>query len=348
MRVRLNPTYTTRRNAIHNLKRPWRWILRIAAIICAITGLFSAAGLYAQEYPTRMIRLIVPGLPSGSADILARMMGTKLHERMGQPVIVENRSGAGQMIGAEALAKSPPDGHALMLATITYTTSVATRASLPFDPVNDVTGVTMVGQGPLLLVVHPSLPVKSVKELIALAKAKPGQINYASSGTGTINHLVAEEFVSRAMVIMVHVPYKAIAPAVTDIVGGHVPVLFSSLPAGWHHVKANRLRALAVTTAKRSQFVPDLPTVAESGVPGYDASTWWGLFAQGKTPREIVAKLNGEIQKIVVSEDIKARLTGVGAEAVLGMTPDAFNELLKNQIAMWRKIVKERNIGGGS
>ena len=322
--------------------------MRVAAIVCAITGIFIAPGAIAQEYPSRIMRLIVPGLPAGSADILARLIATKLHERLGQSVVVENRSGAGQMIGAEALAKSPPDGHVLMLATITYTTSVATRTSLSFDPINDVTGVTMIGQGPLMLVAHPSLPVRSVKELIALAKARPGQLNYASAGTGTIVHLVAEDFASRAKISIVHVPYKSIAPAVTDVVGGHVPVMFASLPAAWHHVKANRLRALAATTARRSEFIPDLPTVSESGVPGFDASTWWGMFVQGKTPRAIVIRLNDELQKIVVASDVKARLTGEGAEAVLGMTPDAFNDLLKKEIATWRRIAKERNIAGGS
>jgi tripartite-type tricarboxylate transporter receptor subunit TctC len=294
------------------------------------------------------MRLIVPGLPAGSADILARLIATKLHERLGQSVVVENRSGAGQMIGAEALAKSPPDGHMLMLATITYTTSVATRTSLPFDPLNDVTGVTMIGRGPLMLVSHPSLPVKSVRELMALAKARPGQLNYASAGTGTIVHLVAEDFASRAQISILHVPYKSIAPAVTDVVGGHVPVMFASLPAAWHHVKAGRLRALAATTARRSEFIPDVPTVSESGVPGFDASTWWGMFVQGKTPRAIVVRLNDELQKIVVASDVKARLAAEGAEAVLGMTPEAFNDLLKKEIATWRRIAKERNITSGS
>jgi tripartite-type tricarboxylate transporter receptor subunit TctC len=293
-----------------------------------------------------MIRMVVPGLPAGSADILARMIGTKLNERFGQPVVTENRSGAGQMIGADYVAKSPPDGHVLLLATITYTTSVATRASLPFDPLNDVTGVTMIGQGPLLLLVHPSLPVHSVKELVALAKARPGFINYASSGAGTIVHLVAESFASRARINIVHVPYKSIAPAVTDVVAGHVPMLFGSLPAAWHHVKSNRLRALAVTTAKRSQFVPDLPTVQEAGVPGFEASTWWGLFVQGRTPKETIAKINTEIQRIIVADDIKARLTSEGAEAVLGMSPEAFNKLVRNEIVMWRAIAKERKIQG--
>jgi tripartite-type tricarboxylate transporter receptor subunit TctC len=274
------------------------------------------------------------------------MIGEKFHQRFGQPVVTENRSGAGQMIAADHIAKSPPDGHVLLLATITYTTSVATRASLPFDPLNDITGVTMIGQGPLLLLVHPSLPVKSVKELVALAKARPGFINYASSGAGTINHLVAEGFASRAHVNIVHVPYKSIAPAVTDVVGGHVPMIFASLPAAWHHVKANRLRALAVTTARRSEFVPEMPTVMEAGVPGFEASTWWGLFAQGKTPKDVVGRINAEVQKIIVADDIKARLTAEGAQAVLGMSPDAFNALLRKEIEMWRAIAKERKLEG--
>ncbi len=318
--------------------------MRIASIVCA-AGLLTF-GAHAQEYPTRIVRMVVPGLPAGSADILARMIGAKLNERSGQPVVTENRSGAGQMIGADYVAKSPPDGHTLLLATITYSTSVATRASLPFDPLNDITGVTMIGDGPLLLVVHPSLPAHSVRELVALAKARPGFINYASSGAGTINHLVAEGFASRAKIDLVHVPYKAIAAAVTDVVGGHVPMTFASLPAAWHHIKSNRLRALAVTTAKRSAFVPEMPTVAEAGVPGFEASTWWGLFAQGKTPKDLVVKINSEIQKIIVADDIRTRLTAEGAQPVVGMTPDAFNMRVRNEIAMWRAIAKERKIQG--
>ena len=322
--------------------------MRKIAIVCTGIGMLGACCAQAQEYPSRIVRMIVPGLPGGSADIIARMIAAKLHERLGQPVVVENRSGAGQMIGAEALAKSPADGHALMFATITYTTSVATRASLPFDPIHDVTGVTMVGRGPLLFVVHPSLPAKSIKEFIALAKARPGAINYASSGTGTIVHLVAEDFASGRRIDTVLVPFKSIAPAVTAAVGGHVPALFASLPASWHHVKAGRLRALAVSTGGRSGFLPELPTVAEGGVPGFQASTWWGEFAQGKTPKDIVARLNGELQKIMVAEDIKARLAAEGAEPVLGMTPEAFNASVREEIAMWRKIAKERNISGES
>jgi len=317
-----------------------------AATAYGLLALAAATGSAAQDYPTRLIRMIVPGTPGGSADILARMIGAKLTERWGQPVVIENRSGASQMIGAEVLAKSPPDGHALMLATISYTTSAATRASLPFDPINDVTGVTMVGQGPLLLLVHPSLPARSVRELIALAKARPGTINYASSGNGTIVHLVAEVFAARAQIDIVHVPYKAIAAVVTDLVGGHVPMAFGSLPAAWAQVEAGRLRALAVTTGKRSELVPQLPTIAESGLPGFDASTWWGLFAPGRIPKEIVARLNAEVQKIVVTDEMKARLTAEGAQAVTGMTPDAFAALIRNEIAMWRRVAQERGLKG--
>ncbi|MGZ8196721.1 MAG: tripartite tricarboxylate transporter substrate binding protein [Burkholderiales bacterium] len=320
--------------------------MRVSALVCAAIGLSGPLVAHAQEYPTRLIRMVVPGAPAGSADILARLIGTKLHERWGQPVVIDNRPGAGQMIGADFVAKSPPDGYTLLFATITYTTTVATRPSLPFDPINDVTGVTMVGRGPLLLLVHPSLPAKSVKDLIAIAKARPGSINYASSGTGSIIHLVTEVFAARAGINIVHVPYKAIAAAVTDTVAGHVPMAFASLPAAWHHAKSGRLRALAVSTAKRSDFVPELPTVAEAGVPGFDASTWWGVFTQGRTPKDVIAKLNGEIQKIVVAEDVKAKLAAEGAQPLVGMTPEAFNALIKNEIAMWRKIAAERNIKG--
>ena len=320
--------------------------MRIACIVCAALAASMPCSAVAQDYPSKILRMVVPGLPGSSADILARMIATKLHERFGQPVVADNRSGAGQMIAADYLAKSPPDGHVLLLATITYTTSVATRSSLPFDPLNDVTGVTMVGEGPMLLVVHPSLPVKSVKEFVALAKARPGFINYASSGSGTINHLIAEGFASRARIDIVHVPYKSMTPAVTDVVGGHVPVIFSSLPSAWHHVKSGRLRALAVTAAKRSEFVPDLPTLPEAGVSGFEASTWWGLLVQGRTPKELVARINGEIQKIIVSDEIRARLTAEGAQPVVGMSPDAFNKLIRSEIATWRAIAKERKIQG--
>jgi tripartite-type tricarboxylate transporter receptor subunit TctC len=315
------------------------------ALVTAIG--FLAAGVpsaHAQEYPTKPIRIVVPTAPAGSADILARLIGAKLHERLGQPVVIENRAGAGQMIGADLVAKSAPDGHTLLLPTVTYTTSAATSPKLPFDPINDLAGITMIGEGPFIVAVHPSLPAKTLKELIALARAQPGKLAYASSGTGGITHLITEVFSANAKIRMVHVPYKSVAPAVIDVVGGHVPMLIVSVPSVLPQVKAGRLRALAVTSLKRSQFTPELPTVAEAGVPGYEARQWWGMFTQGKAPRAVVNRLNGEIQKILAAEDVKARLADEGAEPVQQMTPEAFAAVVKSDIAKWRKIVADLNI----
>ncbi len=319
--------------------------MRIRAAICGV--LFLAGPIFvasAQDYPSRPIRMVVPAAPGGSVDIVARMIGHKLHERFGQPVVMDNRAGAGQMIGADHAAKSAPDGHTILLTSVTYTTSAATQPRLPFDPVNDLTGITMVGEGPFLLTVHPSLPVKTVNELIALVRARPGQVNYGSSGSGSIIHLVTEMLAASAKINIVHVPYKSITPAVTDTVGGHIQMLIVSLPAAWSQVKANRLRALAVTGAKRSAFVPELPTVAEAGVAGYEAGTWLGIFAPAKTPRDIVARLNGEIQKILAAEDMKSRLLAEGVEPVLLMSPEAFSVFVKSEIAKWSKVVKQHNI----
>ncbi len=319
--------------------------MRIPAIVCGVILLVAPILVAsAQNYPNRPIRIVVPTGPGSSTFNIAHMIGERLSERLGQPVVVESRPGASQMIGADHVAKSAADGYTIMLTSASYTGSVTVRAKLPFDPVNDLTGITMVAQGPLVLVVHPSLPVKTVKELIALARARPGQINYGSAGTGSVVHLMAEVFAASAKINIVHVPYKVFAQAVTDTVGGHVEMLFSSMPSVWPQVKANRVRALAVTSAKRSALVPELPTVAEAGVPGYEAGQWWGTFAPGKTPKDIVAKLYDEIQKILVAEEVKSRFVAQGAEPVLGMTPDAFSATVKNEIAKWSKVVKERNI----
>ena len=327
--------------------------MRIAAVLCGVLYLAAPVSPVSaqatstgsgQAYPTGPIRIILPGLPGGSSDIISRMMGAKLQERLGQPVLTDNRAGAGQMIGAELAAKAPPDGHTLVLFTVTYTTGIAIRPKLPFDPLTDLTGITMLGRGPLMLTVHPSLPVKSVKELVALAKARPGQLDYGSAGSGTIPHFATEVFAASAGINMVHVPYKSISPAVTAAVGGHIPILIASTPSAGPHVKANRLRALAVTTAERSAFIPELPTMAEAGVRGYDVSTWWGMYTRAKTPAEIVNRLNREIQLILVTDDMKSRFAAEGAEPVLGMTPEAFNALTKNEIAKWSKVAKARNI----
>jgi len=299
---------------------------------------------HAQDFPSKPIRIVVPAAPGGSSDILGRLIGGKLHERLGQPAVVENRAGAGQMIGADIVAKSPADGHTILLPTVTYTTSAATQSRLPFDALNDLSGVAMIGEGTFLVAVHPSLPVKTMKELITLARARPGSLNYASSGTGGITHMITEVLAANTKIKLVHVPYKSVAPAVVDVVGGHVPMLIVSVPSVLPQVKAGRLRALASTGAQRSSFVPELPTVAEAGVPGYEARQWWGVLAPGKTPKAIVVKLNAEIHSILASSDVKARLADEGAEPILKMTPEAFNDVVKNDIAKWRKIVKDLGI----
>ncbi len=320
-----------------------RWLIKGCVALC-MTGSFSAA--YCQEYPSRPIRIVVPVAAGGSPDVLARIIGEKLRERLGQAVIVDNRAGAGQMIGADHVAKAVPDGYTIMLPTATYCGSAALQPKLPFDPLNDLTGVAMVGVGPLLIVVHPSVPVKNVKELIALARSRPGQINYGSAGAGSIIHFAAEVFASNTLIDIVHVPYKSGAPAVAAAVAGEVPMVFMSLPSVWPQVKANRLRAIAVTSAKRSSFVPDLPTVAESGVPGYEAGQWWGVLAPAKVPAAIIAKLNSEINTILAADEMRTRLANEGAEPVL-MSPEAFTSFVRNEIAKFRKVVKERNLKPG-
>ncbi len=317
--------------------------MRGPALVCLlILAGVPVQASHAQPYPAKPIRFVVPVVAGGSNDILGRLIGERLRERWGQPVVVENRAGAGQMIGADFVAKSAPDGYTLLVPTGTYTTSAALQSKLPFDPINDLTGVSMIGDGPLMVTVHPSLPVKSVKELIALARARPGEIYYSSAGTGSIIHFATEMFAATAKINIVHVPYKSGAPAVVDAVGGHVQLLITSMAAVWPHVKTGRMRALAITSAKRSSFAPELPTVSEF-LPGYSASQWWGILAPSKTPAEIVTRLNAEINRILGSEEMKPRLVEQGAELML-MPADTFTRYVRDEITKWRKIVKERQL----
>ncbi len=316
-------------------------LLSRTMVLCVLALVVAAAS--AQSFPVKPIRIIVPVVAGGSPDIFARVIGPRLHAQLGQPIIVENRAGAGQMIGAEHVAKSAADGYTLMLTTGSYTTSAAIRPNLAFDPLNDLTGIAKVGVGPLLVIVHPSLPVKSIRELIAFARARAGQVNYGSAGSGTTVHFAAEVLAASAKIDIVHVPYKSGVPMVAATLAGEVPMMIADLPPSWPHIKANRLRALAVTTAKRSEFVADLPTVAEAGVPGYEASIWWGAFAPARTPADIVARLNGEINKVLGSDDMKSRLAAEGAESVL-MAAETFTVFWKGELAKWARVGKERNI----
>jgi tripartite-type tricarboxylate transporter receptor subunit TctC len=314
------------------------------AALCAAALAFAVPLAGAQPaYPSKAIRFLVGAPPGGSNDLFARSVGQHLHQALGQPVVVDNRPGANQMIAADIMAKSPPDGHTIYVTSTSFTTGAALQPKLPFDPLNDVAGVTMLGKGPLVFVAHPSLPAKSMKELIALARSRPGQLNFTSSGIGGINHLGTEVFMATAKVNMVHVPHKGMSPAITDLISGQVQVLLVSLPSVTAQIKAGRLRALAVSTAKRSSFVSDIPTVAESGVPGYDVSLWWGVFAPAKTPRPVVDRLNAEIHKALATEAMKKQFADFGAEPS-PMTPDAFSALVKKEIANWSKVIRDARI----
>lgn len=316
---------------------------RLPALCAAALALVAPHVAAQPAFPSKAIRILVGAPPGGSNDIFARAIGQHLNAAFGQPALVDNRPGAGQMIAADIMAKSPPDGHTLYVTSTSFTTGAALQPKLPFDPVKDVAGITMLGKGPLVFVVHPALPAKSMKELIALARAKPGQLNFASSGIGGINHLGTEVFMAAAKVKMVHVPYKGMSPAITDLISGQVQVLLVSLPSVTGQMKAGRLRALAVSTAKRSAFIPELPTVAESGVPGYDVSLWWGVFAPARTPKPVIEKLNAEIRKALATSAMKKQFADFGAEPS-PMTPEAFSTVVKNEIATWSKVIKDANI----
>ncbi len=318
--------------------------LRAAPVLCAALFAFAAPLAVAQPaYPSKAIRFLVGAPPGGSNDIFARAVGRRLNEAFKQPVVVENRPGANQMIAADLTAKAPADGHVIYITSTSYTTGAAIQPKLPFDPVNDLAGITLLGKGPMVLVVHPSLPVKTMKEFLALARAKPGQLNYTSSGVGSINHLGTELLKSAAKIDIVHVPNKGMSPAITDLLAGNVQVLLVSLPSVTAQMKAGRLRSLGVSTAKRSSFAPDMPTIAEQGVPGYDVSLWWGVFTAAKTPRNVMERLNAEIHKSLAADEVKRLFADFGAEAA-PTTPEAFSALVKNEIARWSKVIKDANI----
>ena len=304
---------------------------------------FATPALAQQTYPSKSIRFLVGAPPGGSNDLFARAIGQQLQPVMGQQVLVDNRPGANQMIAADIMAKSPPDGHTIYITSTSFTTGAALQPKLPFDPVNDVTGITMLGQGPLVYVIHPALPAKNMKELSTIARAKPGQLTFTSSGIGGINHLGTEVLLSMAKINMVHVPHKGMSPALTDLMSGQVQVLLVSLPSVTGQMKSGRLRALAVSTAKRTAFMPELPTVAESGIQGYDVSLWWGVFAPAKTPKPVMDRLNTEIHKAMSSEVMKRHFAEFGAEAA-PMTPDAFSAKVKTEIDNWRKVIQAANI----
>lgn len=308
-------------------------------LVLGLVGLVIAAAIGAQPYPARAIRVVVAFAPGGIADFSARSVSQKLSESLGVPVVVENRPGAGGITGAEVVARSAPDGYTLLVTSISHTINPSVRKNLPFDAVRDFTPITLITDAPNFLVVHPSLPAKSVKELVALARARPGQITYASSGSGTSTHLSGELFKSLARIDVVHVPYKGGGPAVIDLVGGHVQMMFSTLPSVLQQVRAHKLRGLAVTGARRFPAAPEFPTMIEAGVPGFEVSGWSGLFAPAGTPKDAVGRLAGEIAKILRAPELKERFFVQGAEPV-GNTPEEFTAFVRSEIAKWKKVVE--------
>ena len=314
------------------------------SVLLTVLALLAASHATAQTWaPAKPIKILVGSPPGGSNDIMARAIGQRLSEVLGQPVLVDNRPGASQMLAADLMSKSAPDGSTIYISSSTYTTTVALQPKQQFDPVNDVTGVALLGNGPLVLVVHPSVPAKTAKDLIAIARARPGELNYTSSGVGGINHMGTEVFASMAKIKMVHVPHKGMSPALTDLMAGLVQVLLVSAASVEAQIKSSRLRAIGMSTAKRSSFAPNLPTIAESGLPGYDVSLWWGIFAPVKTPRPVIERLNAEINKILVTEEIKKRFADFGAEPTPA-SPEAFTAMFKSEIVKWSKVVKESGI----
>lgn len=312
--------------------------------IMAFALLFShAAEAAEQPYPIRPVRIVVPQSAGGSTDLVARAVAQRLSEAFKENVIVDNRPGAGSLHGTDLVAKAAPDGYTLLVVAASFTINPSLRKSLPFDPARDFAPVSQLVSLPHILVVHPSLPVKSVKELIALAKAKPGQLNFGSSGIATSTHLAAELFMHNAGIKMVNVPYKGGAPGMTALLSGEVHLYFATISTALPHIKAGKLRALGVTSAKRSTAAPGYPTIAEAGVPGYQHQSWVGMLAPAKTPRPIITKLNAEVVKIVQAPEMKALLLREGLEAA-GDSPDEFAQDIKTEIAKWQKLTKAAGI----
>ena len=318
--------------------------IRCMALCAALIGASGAAlAQGAAGFPSKPIRLVLPYPPGGGSDTIARPLAQRMSESLKQQVVVDNRGGASGNIGMEIAAKSPPDGHTIVFAlTAQLAVNPALYRKIPYDPVRDFEPITLLASGPYILVVHPSLPVKSVKELIALARARPGQITYASSGNGSGGHLANELLNSMTGVKMLHVPYKGGGPALVDLLAGNVQVLFSTYLASKPHIETGRVRALAVSTAKRLSGV-DIPTVAEVGVPGYDAGVWYAFLAPAGTPREIIGRLNTEIVGAAAHPEMKALLARAAIEPI-GSSPEELAKFMKSEIAKWAKVVKDANV----
>ncbi len=312
----------------------------IVYILSSMLGALVALPVAAQNYPGKPVRMIIPFSAGGAADVPGRIVTQKLGEALKQQVIVENRPGAGSSIGAELAAKSAPDGYTLFMISNTHFVSAALHKKLAYDSLNDFTPVTQITSAPNILVVHPSLPVKSVKDLIALAKAKPGQINYASSGNGSTQHLSGALFASMANIKITHIPYRGSGPVTADLLGGQVMVAFPGIAGMLPHIKSGKLRPLGVTGAKRSPELPDVPTIAEAGVKGYEMVAWFGVSGPKALPREIQMKLHGDLLRVLKTPEMHSSLQAVGQEPAWQESPEKFFDFLKVEATKWAKVVK--------
>jgi tripartite-type tricarboxylate transporter receptor subunit TctC len=314
-----------------------------AATLLAAALVLAGPSARAESYPSRQITLIIPFTPGGSNDLVGRAIGKKLSEAWGQPVVVENRGGGGTLIGVGAVAKAAPDGYTLLLVSPTFTVNPAVRKTMPYDSVKDFTPIAFIGRAPLLVTTSLRLPVQSAGELFALAKSKPGQITYASAGIGSINQISTELIAFTAGVKLSHVPYKGGAPALNDLVGGHVDMFVSSIPQALQLIRGGQIRTLAVTSSKRTPLLPDVPTLAEAGTPGADAETWWGIAGPAGMPADIVKALNAEINKMLASPELATFFANEGAEAE-AMTPQQFGDMMRRETARWTRVAHEANI----
>lgn len=317
-------------------------IVDAAALLLVACALAAPPALSQQEFPTQPVRMVVPFPPGGSNDIIARAIALRMTEAIGKPVIIENRAGAGGVIGAEYVARAVPDGHTLLFSSSSFSVTAATR-KLPYDPINDFTGVASVGRGPMMIVVHPALPAASIRELIDLARAKPGALNYGTPGNGSINHLGMELFAHATGLDLVHVPYKGIAPAVNDTVGGQLQLGMASLPSAYQFVKAGKLRALAVTGEARIAGAPEIPTLKEQGIDSAQVDLRWGVLAPARTPKTVVAKLHAEIRRAVDSKDLREMLEREGA-VITPISPEAFHQDIVREVRMWKAFAEKSNI----
>ena len=314
----------------------------VLAGVIFVLGIVAAGPASAQPYPTKPVHIIVPFAPGGGSDFIGRFIAQKLSERLGQQFIVDNRPGAGGNLGAEQALKSAPDGYTLLLIAGSYTVNPSLY-KLPFDSGNDISPIIQLSQGPFVVAVHPSLPVKTLKELIDLAKKQPDKLSYASAGQGSITHLASELFLDMAKIKIVHVPYKGTGPALNDAIAGNVQLIFGSVSTSLQHIKSGRLRGLAVTTSKRISAAPELPTVAEAAVPGYEVILWHGLVGPKGIPKAIVDRLNSEAAQILKSKAMEDLLAADGVTPA-GGTPEQFQALIKTDIARWRTVVERARI----